>query len=180
MPQLMRRSSSYLFFSGAIAILFGLIASLSPISTVLTLVVIWGIYALADGVMALAASFRPENRGARMYLNITGIIGILAGLFAIFHPISGAATLTWVMGIWFIVRGMFDLMAAIGGHAATSRGSLALAGIAWIFAGLLFCMNPGHAILAISVWLGVLAIAWGILLIAGGFFVRSSARDARF
>ncbi|MFV0460930.1 MAG: HdeD family acid-resistance protein [Actinomycetales bacterium] len=178
MLELMRRSATTLFILGGLATLFGVLALAWPVATALTLVILWGAYALVDGVMALVMAFRPEGRSARGFLIFTGVVGVLAGLIALFRPFTSAVALAIVVGVWLIVRGVFEIVAAFSSSPGRSRWLLVLAGVLWLIAGGLFLFNPGAAAVSLSIWFGVLAILWGVLMIGGGFAVRAQAKDA--
>ncbi len=176
--ELEKRSPTMLFLSGGLAIVFGLIASFWPLSTALALVILWGAYALVDGVSELATAFRKEvTRTLRVFYIVAGVIGVLAGLFAIFRPVASVVALSWVLGVWLIVRGIMEVAAAF---VVTSRQRwiLVVGGILWIIAGVIFTANPGVAALALAMWPGILAIGWGILLVGAGLAVRSMTKNA--
>lgn len=177
MTELMKRSSTYLFVSGALAVVFGIVATLFPVGTAITLVIMWGVYALVDGVAAVVMAFRPDGAKARLFLLVTGVIGIFAGLFAIFRPITSAVALAWVLGIWLIVRGVMEIAGAFGTRAAGPRWLTVLGGIFWIIAGVLMVSFPDVAALSISLWIGILAIVWGIVLLIVGWQVRRLGQD---
>lgn len=172
-----KATSTALFVKGVIACLFGVVAMAWPLSTAVTLVIIWGVYALVDGVTALAAAFQSGNNTGRRGLEIIiGIIGIAAGLIAIFQPISSAVALTWLIGIWLIVRGILEIAAAFG-QTARPRWLLILGGALWILAGVIFVANPGSAAVGLALWIGIIAFAWGVLFIGAGFTVRSATKQ---
>src|SRR5437868_186694 len=58
---------------GAFAILFGVIAWIWPDITVWALVILFGAYALVDGVFALGAAFRGTRGQPRGLLAVSGI-----------------------------------------------------------------------------------------------------------
>ena len=178
MPSIAQRSATALFITGAIAIIFGIIATAWPMASALALVFMWGIYALVDGVISLVLAFRPEGSTARVWLIINGILGIIAGLWVVFQPIAGAVVLAWVLGFWMLVRGIMEFAAAFSHGNVRPRWLVILGGVLWVLAGILFLANHGSAALAIALWLGILAIIWGITLIAAGFTVRKAAKDA--
>ncbi len=178
MNELMKRSSTSLLVFGALAVVFGLVAAFFPVATALTLVVLWGVYALSDGVAAAVMAFRPAEGQPRGLLIFTAVVGILAGLFAIIHPISSAVALAWVLGIWLIIRGVLEIVGAFTSQQDTSRWLLALGGLLWIVAGWLVVSYPGVAALSISLWIGVLAMIWGIVLLVAGFQLRKVAKQA--
>ena len=43
--------------------------------------------------------------------------------------------------------------------------------------GILFAANPGRSAVGLAVLLGVLAIAWGVVLLGAGLAVRRDARQ---
>lgn len=176
MIDLMKRSSTYLFVSGAVALVFGLVAAFFPIATGITLVILWGIYALLDGIVAAVMAFNPRPDQSRGYLIFTAVVGILAGGIAVFSPVTAGLALLWVLGVWLILRGVIEIIAAFTQPQTAPRWLLVLGGVFWLLAGWLVLSAPDTAAaLIIALWLGILAIVWGIVLIAVGFLVRREA-----
>lgn len=178
MNTLLRRSSTYLIIAGILAIIFGVIAMFYPVASAATLVIVWGIYALADGIFALVSAFRPAEKSGRAILIIVGILGVLAGIIAVTQPLSSLVALTWVLGVWFIARGILDIVSAFTSHADTPRWLLVLVGVLWLIAGILIAMAPGAAAVGFSLWLGILAVIWGGSMVAMGAVGRSEARES--
>ena len=104
MFDLMKRSSTYLLVSGALALVFGIVAAMFPIGAALTLVVLWGVYALMDGVLAAAMAVRPLPGQSRGFLIVTALAGIVAGLIAVLSPVTAGFALAWVLGVWLMLR----------------------------------------------------------------------------
>lgn len=177
MNELMKRSSSYLIISGALAVVFGLVAAFFPIATALTLIVVWGIYALIDGIAAAVMAFRPGPGQSRGFLIFAAVVGIAAGLIAVSSPATAGGALVWVLGVWLMVRGVLEIVAAFTERAAGDRWLLVLGGVFWLIAGWLIVANPGVAALSVALWLGVLAIIWGNVLLIVGFHVRGIAKE---
>ncbi|WP_298134465.1 HdeD family acid-resistance protein [Micropruina sp.] len=172
----MKRSSTYLFVSGAVALVFGLVAAFFPIATGITLVILWGIYALLDGIVAAVMAFNPRPDQSRGYLIFTAVVGILAGGIAVFSPVTAGLALLWVLGVWLILRGVIEIIAAFTQPQTAPRWLLVLGGVFWLLAGWLVLSAPDTAAaLIIALWLGILAIVWGIVLITVGFLVRREA-----
>ncbi|GAA2807851.1 HdeD family acid-resistance protein [Kribbella solani] len=165
-----------LLVRGAIGIVFGIMAIAWPISTAIALAVLWGIWALTDGIGSLAQAFQPETRGgSRVYLIVLGVIALLAGFFAIVHPGMTAVTLTWILGIWLIVRGIFELAGAFSSQLFVPRWLLVLNGVLSLLLGILFAARPGPSAVKIAVLLGITALIWGAVLIGVGLSVRRAA-----
>ena len=173
----LRRSPETMIVYGSVAVLFGLIAAFWPVGTALTLVTLWGIYALVDGISALIQAFRNVTASSRWWFVFTGIVGVLAGILAITRPFASSVALAWVLGIWLMVRGITEFVAAFATDLGNSRWLLLLAGVGWFLAGILFVAYPGAAALSIALWLGILAIVWGLLAIGAGFSLRSDLKQ---
>jgi uncharacterized membrane protein HdeD (DUF308 family) len=157
---------------GALAIVFGILAIIWPISTAIALALLWGFWALVDGVGSIAQAFQPESRGSRVWLVVIGVIALIAAFFAIFSPAVTAVTLTWILGIWLIVRGVFEAIGAFSSSMATPRWLLLVSAALSILLGILFVTNPGAGAVGIAVWLGITALIWGAAFVAIGLTIR--------
>lgn len=178
MTQFAKRSATTMFIIGAIAVLFGIIAMIVPTAMSVSLVLVWGIYALVDGIISIVLAFRKDAAGARGWLIVNAILGILAGIIVLSQPIAGAMALGWVIGLWLVVRGILEFVAAFSADTGSPRWLQILSGIFWVLAGILFLTRPGVAIVSFTIFLGILALVWGITLIVGGFSARKAAKDA--
>jgi uncharacterized membrane protein HdeD (DUF308 family) len=161
-----------LLVRGVIGIVFGIIAIVWPISTAIALAVLWGIWALVDGIGSFVQAFQRESRGSRLWLVVLGLIAVVAGFIAITSPGLTARALTWILGIWLIIRGIFELVGAVSNQRITPRWLLVVSGLLSLLIGILFAANPGAGAVSIAVLLGVTAVVWGVVLIAVALSVR--------
>jgi uncharacterized membrane protein HdeD (DUF308 family) len=158
---------------GAVALGFGVVAMAWPLETATALALLWGIWAIADGVGSLAQGFWPgSGSGPRWLLLAMGAIALLAGIFAVTSPALTATALTWILGIWLLARGLFELGFAVMSRTAVPRGMLALVGVIDLLLGVLFVANPGKAVTGIAFVLGLVAAVWGVVFLAIGLWVR--------
>jgi uncharacterized membrane protein HdeD (DUF308 family) len=168
-----------LLLRGVMGVLFGILALAWPIETVIALAVLWGIWALVDGFGLFAAAFRPEGTtGQRVLAGVMAVIAVLAGLYAIVHPGSAAVALTWVIGIWLLVRGIFELVGAFAvGVTGSARWMSVLSAVVDFLLGGILVAHPGKSAVGITWLLGLIALLWGIVLIVLAFVVRSQVHD---
>ncbi|WP_421083697.1 HdeD family acid-resistance protein [Rothia nasimurium] len=164
-----------LFITGSLAIVLGLMAIIWPGITLSVIAVMWGIFALIEAISTFSRVGSADKSGKFFYI-LSGVIGILAGLAVILQPLWGAATLTWVLGFWLMVRGIIEIVAAIRLPKESPKAYLILAGVLWLLAGLLVMASPGVAMISMIVWIGLLTIILGITLIVAGFKSRSAAK----
>ena len=161
-----------LLVRGVIAVIFGVLAIVWPIHTAIALALLWGFWALTDGIGSIVQAFQPESKGSRLWLIVLAVIALVAAFFAITSPGMTAATLTWILGIWLIIRGVFELAGAFRSQQVMPRWLLVLNGLLSLLIGILFAANPGAGAVSIAVLLGVTALIWGVVLIGVGFSVR--------
>ncbi len=162
---------------GLLAVLFGLAAIVWPRLTLLVLVLLFGAYALVDGVIAVVVSLQVRRVFTRWWvLLLEGLVGIIAGLLTFLWPGITALALLYVIAAWAIVTGVFEIAAAFSGRApAGQEWALALAGVLSVLLGVLLAILPGVGLLSLVWLIGVYAIVFGILLLIRAFQLRSAA-----
>jgi uncharacterized membrane protein HdeD (DUF308 family) len=165
---------------GVVAILFGLLTFLMPGMALLTLVFMFGFFAIADGILTFMAAFR-RSRGERdapgWALILSGILGIVAGILALLWPGLTAIILLYLIAGWAIATGVLEIVAAVALRKEIhNEWLLGLAGFLSILLGLFLAFFPGPGALAVVFWIGAFALAFGALLIALGLRLRKWAR----
>jgi uncharacterized membrane protein HdeD (DUF308 family) len=99
---------------GIAGILFGLLAFVWPGLTLVTLVLLYGAYALVDGAFALAAAFTGAAKPKpTWWLIVVGLLGIAAGAVTFFWPGVTALVLIFFIGGWAIAHGIFEIIGAM-------------------------------------------------------------------
>src|SRR5256886_9620630 len=84
-----------------VAIVFAVVAIMMPGPTLAAIVILFGIYAIADGVFAIVAAVKGVRRGERWgAMLFQGIIAVIAGAIAVSLPGIGALPLTYLMTAW--------------------------------------------------------------------------------
>ena len=159
---------------GLVAILFGLAALLWPGLILAVLIVLFGAYALVDGILALIAAFRSSRHGVRRpLLFIEGLIGILFGIIALLWPGPAALALLYIIAFWAILSGIARLVMAVMLRGVVKHEwSIALSGVLSVILGVVLLLLPGAGLLAYTWLVGLLALAVGIALIYYAFRVR--------
>jgi uncharacterized membrane protein HdeD (DUF308 family) len=171
------RAWHWIVLRGAFAVLFGIFAFIWPGITLAALVLVWGAYAIADGVMALIAAFTMHEEGKPMAsLVIVGILGIAAGVVTFLWPGMTALVLLLFIASWAVLMGVFQIAAAIRLRKHIEHEwLLALSGVVSILFGVLLFLQPGAGALAVVWLIGSFLIFFGILLIALGFRLKGLA-----
>lgn len=163
---------------GLVGVAFGVLAMAWPDETVSVLVVLWGSWALIDGVMTLAIVGRVPGTAPKVVAILAGVVALLVAFFAIVKPGVAAATLTWFLGVWLVVRGILEIVQALSAELPSGRWALVAGGVLDGLIGVLFMANPGTAVLGIAFLLGLLALLWGLAVLGLAFFVRKAQPHA--
>jgi len=102
---------------------------------------------------------------------IAGIASILVGILLFVSPVSGALAVVWVIGFWWIVNGIADIVSVFGDHRWW--GLRILGGIIGILAGSFLMSAPlwGGLILAgtLVIVVGIMAIVTGVIYVVRSF-----------
>jgi uncharacterized membrane protein HdeD (DUF308 family) len=158
----------------AASILLGIIALSLPGPTLAALVILFGVYALVDGLFAIVAAIRGVRRGERWGALLgEGIIGIVAGLIAFFLPIVGALALTYLVAGWALATGVMEIAAAVR-LRRIMRGEwlMLLGGVLSILLAVLVAAFPGLGMTVLVWWLAAYALAYGVVLLALALRIR--------
>ena len=161
---------------GLFAILFGLAALLLPTITLGSLVLLFAVYMLADGIFAIVAGVRAAAHHERWGLLILeGVVNLLAGGAALLLPGLTLLVLITLLGIWSVVTGVLLIVAAFRMHAGHGRWWLGLSGLVSLIWGIALYAAPVAGALVLTWWLGAYALVFGVALLVLGFRLRSAA-----
>ena len=161
---------------GIISIVFGGVLFAFPISAIGAFVILFGAFALVDGLLAIfqALRFAHPSSGQWWMQLLAGVAGVIVGLVTFFYPAITALTLSWLIATWAILTGGFEIGAAFRLRKdVPGELFLILAGLLSVVVGIVLFFYPLAALLA-WVWLvAAYAILAGILLCMLAFRLRA-------
>ena len=164
---------------GVIAIIFGIVAMSSPITTALVLATVIGVFAIVDGIIDLIDAIRHRGTsgvGLRVFL---GIISLLFGIIILVWPGKTVGFLVILIAIWSIAIGLLQVIANVGirkeAPGAWVWGVIS-GGLGVVF-GILVLFNLGIGVVALVWMLGIWAIVFGLALVVLGLQVRKAAKS---
>lgn len=157
---------------GIAAIILGLLLLTNPGATIVVLIQFLGIWWLVSGIMDLVSMFIDHTAwGWKLF---SGIVGIIAGIVILQHPIWSPLVVTGVLviflGILGLIYGIMGLIAAFQGGGWVS----ALLGVVSILFGLILLFNS--AVAGIGLWLviGILALVGGGIAVWQAFQIKKA------
>jgi uncharacterized membrane protein HdeD (DUF308 family) len=163
----------WILLRGIVAILFGVLAIAWPGVTLITLVILYGVYALLDGVFALIAAVLGGTVVPRWWLVLVGLICLGAGIATLAYPGMTALLLLMFIGVAAIARGVFEIIGAIQlRKEIDNEWWLILDGALSVLFGLFVLIFPGAGALALIFVIGCYAILTGVMLVSFALRLR--------
>ncbi len=166
---------------GVLAILFGIVALIWPKSAIYALVILFGAFALVDGIFTVATSITFHKQFARWWaVLLEGLAGIVLGALTFFWPSVTAFVLLIFIAAWAVTTGIFEIVAAIqfrriipGEWAMILNGFLSI-----LFGAFLFAF-PAMGAVSLAWLIGIYAIAFGIFGIVFAFRLHGLGQDIK-
>lgn len=164
---------------GVVAIIVGVVAFTRPEQALQALVVVFGAYALVDGIFAMAAGITSHRYFERWWaLLLEGVAGVVVGLLTIFWPNITGMVLLYFIGVWALITGILEIVAAIQLRRVISgEWMLILGGLLSILFGVLLFVFPAAGALSVIWVIGIYAVAFGISEIIFAFRLHSLRRE---
>ena len=162
-----------LLMRGILAVLFAIMTFTVPGLTLVTLVLLYGVYALADGLTALFVGGSSRSWS----LVLAGVVGVLVGISTFILPGITAVALLYLIAAGAIVRGVFEIVTAIElRKEIRHEWLLVVAGLFSILFGLALVANPVAGALAVVWIIGAYAFIFGLMMIVLSFRLHSLPR----
>ena len=164
---------------GLAAIIFGLLTFIWPGISLFALIMLFGAFALVNGVLSIFLAARAPKGYPRFgSLVIGGVCGIFAAILTLIWPGLTALGLLIMIAAWAIVTGILEIFAAIKLRKEIKREwLLTLAGLCSVVFGVLLMLMPGPGALVLVLWIGVYTLVVGLLLVVLAFKVRRLGKE---
>jgi len=178
MLALLARHRRLMVVRGIMAVLFGILALTVPGVTLIVLVLLFGGYALADGVVSLAVAFTSGQHSGLAGPLLEGLLGIGAGVLTFVYPGLTAISLLVLIAAWAILTGIAEIYAAIAlRREITGEWRLGLAGVLSLVFGVVLLRDPAVGAVTVVWLIGIYAIVFGVTLFALGIHLRRPAQE---
>jgi uncharacterized membrane protein HdeD (DUF308 family) len=168
---------------GLCAVAIGIMAIAWPGPTILALIWMFAIFIMADGAAGVMLGIRGEPDGTVWWTMVfLGALAILAGLvasaMALLQPELTLITLAIVIGASAILRGIFEIIAAIRlRKLIDDEWILALSGLLSITFGVLIAARPDAGVVAIGILIGAFMLTLGLLAVVLSLRLRKLGKQ---
>ena len=168
-------SGNRLKFLGIASIILGVIALAAPAVAAGAVVIVVGATLLLAGVSQVFQGFKGQGWKDKVMPVVLGIITSVAGLGVLAHPILGLGVLSLMLAIYFVIEGIWKIMAAFRFKPNPSWIWMQLGGVLSLVLGyLIWNQWPLSGIVAVGVLVGVDLITTGLAL----FMLSSAVKQA--
>jgi uncharacterized membrane protein HdeD (DUF308 family) len=153
--------------NGLLSIALGVVILLWPGISLDALVIVFGAYALASGVVSFFYAFTSGAGGERGWLIVSGLLGIAVGIIVLVWPSISALALLYVIGAYAIALGII----AIGGAFwlpidGSDTALMSLSGVVSILFGIVIFARPGTGALVTLALIAAFALVAGVTQLA--------------
>ena len=165
---------------GLLALLFGVTSLIAPGLALTTLAILFGLYALLDGVAAVVSGLRGyAGRGPLLLL---GLLGVAAGALTVAAPDVTARLLLTVIAWWAILTGALEVIAAYRFRdeiPGAWEWLIAASGLLSMLLGALLFLFPASGARLVDGLIGGYAALAGVTLLVLAFRLRAETTARR-
>jgi uncharacterized membrane protein HdeD (DUF308 family) len=149
--------------SGVLSVAFAVVILIWPGISLYALVILFGAFSLANGIVMLGTAITGRVKEGRGWLVLSGLAGIAVGVLVFLWTGMSALALLYVIGAYAIVLGIIGAGGAfwlpLGGG---DRALLLLAGFVSILFGIVMFAKPGDGALVLLALIAAFALVRGI------------------
>jgi uncharacterized membrane protein HdeD (DUF308 family) len=154
---------------GMAALIFGLIALRYPSAAASVFVIIFAVFAFADGILDVLVAATMGRAGLKWgWYVFAALVSIAAGAVAVAYPRITVLALVFLVAARAIVVGFLEIGAAVSWRERDDRWLLALTGVLSVIFGVLLVPNRGAGSVALLWAVGVYATIMGAALVVLG------------
>ena len=117
----------WLGISGLLLVVIGVVLLRHLHLTVALIGLIIGVTWIVQGVTALIVSFSGDSREGRGWWIFFGIVSLIGGIVITAVPVESVTALAVLVGIWFIVQGLFEIAGGFMLRHTVTRSQATLA-----------------------------------------------------
>ena len=173
-----RQSGGVVLVVGALSIVAGILAIVYPGITLLALALIAGINLLLLGCLGLVDSLASHGAdgSTRVLSGVLGLLGVIGGLVVMRRPGESLLAIVLILGVWFVVSGLVDLIRAIA--TSGERALRLLVAVVDLVLGGLILTLPDLTLTTMALLAGFAFIIRGFFAIIVGLGLRKLAAPA--
>lgn len=163
----MKNTKTWGIVSGLVGIILGLILLAWPGQTLVTVIWLFGLFAIIYGFVELGAGiFAHIESGRRSWVIAGGIVSIILGALVVGWPEITGLLVIWLIAARALIVGVVELIAGFSGK---KMGVMILVGLLNIVFGFILFAIPGASAVAFAWLIGLYLLLVGIAKVFSSF-----------
>jgi uncharacterized membrane protein HdeD (DUF308 family) len=167
----------WLALRGIAVILFGMIVLAWQGTTLRSFMLLFGSFALVDGLLAIFAALINRAGGRRWWILLHGLVSIALAVFTLIWTDATASILLYLVAAWALITGILALVGAkrLDRHVSNER-LLRQSGMASNIFAVLVIVLPTTGVLGVGQMIATFAILFGLLTLLLSLNIRSMGK----
>jgi uncharacterized membrane protein HdeD (DUF308 family) len=168
------RSWGWVLFFGIATLVLGILVVIQPKATIYGFALLLGIWLFVAGLFRIVVAIADNNdtAGTRWLVAILGILSVIIGIFFLRHTYETVASLTFLLGLFWVVGGIIEFVSAYGHKGQPGRSFRLVMGILAIAAGIVTLVWPSITLHVLVYIMGFWLMVYGILQIVTALTIR--------
>lgn len=155
-----------LYATGLAMIVLGILAIVMPIVSSYTVIFLIGTVLTFGGLLAVLLALPFKGTPAFVWMLFAGMFPLCVGLFLLFFPASGLATLTFLIAAILLLTGVSQSVSAFNMRGIKGSGWVLMSGLISIaLSVLIFAVLPEASTVLLGILLGIDLITTGMSLV---------------
>ena len=152
----LKKSSGWAIAWSILLIALGVIAIAVPFAAAVAVTALVGWLLIFGGIFHFVMAFSTRGAGAVLWEVLVALVYVFGGGYMLFHPLLGVATLTLLLGAFFLAEGIFEIVAFFRIRGMSGSGWMLFDGlVTLLLAGLIWAHWPSSSAWAIGTIVGV-------------------------
>ena len=160
---------------GLVTLGLGVVMMVWPDETIAVFAVLIAIQLIVGGIFRIvqALGMSKFDVGVRSLVGLTGGVALVVGLLVLREPLQSVLVLGMVLGVWWLISGLIDVIGAIVSPGSGGRGWDVASGLISMLAGAFLLVYTDLSLTALIWFVAIWLVLAGLLAIVAAFRLRS-------
>jgi uncharacterized membrane protein HdeD (DUF308 family) len=160
---------------GVITLVLGIVLVVWPDATVTVFTVLLAIQLIAAGIFRIVAALeRHRSDSVRALVGLSGGVALIVGLLILRDPLQSVLVLAMILGVFWLIAGVFDILGALVAPGREGRGWGLLNGVLGVAIGAFLIVYTDLSLKVLVVVVAIWLIVAGLLATFAAFKLRSA------
>jgi len=169
----LRASWGWFVALGVAFVILGFVALAHLVASSYATALYVGALILVGGIVQVVHAFRVKDWSRFSFWLLCGVLYIISGALIISQPLLAAGVITLVLGISFIINGVFRIAAGLGSRGHEGWGWIVFSGASTLVLGIIIVAGwPLNGLMILGLLLGIDLVINGVATLFFGLALR--------